>query len=98
MLKDIPSAPVVPSVLIEESEGNFVPLECLSSGSASLVVELFCNDEREVLITEKNLKNTKKYKNSENPPKKIKNCKNKQKNKNSENTKKIKKSKNNKKI
>ena len=46
MLKDIPSAPVVPSVLIEESEGNFVPLECLSSGSASLVVELFCNDER----------------------------------------------------
>ena len=80
MLKDIPSAPVVPSVLIEESEGNFVPLECLSSGSASLVVELFCNDEREVLITEKNLKNTKKYKNSENPSKKIKNCKNTKKN------------------
>ena len=53
VLNNVPSSPVVPTVLIEESEGNFVPFECLSSGSASQVVELSCNDEREVLVTEK---------------------------------------------
>ena len=55
MLNDIPSAPVVTKVLMEDSEGNFVPLGCLSSGSDSQLVELYCNDEREVFITNKKM-------------------------------------------
>ena len=75
MVNDIPSSPVVPTVLIEESKGNFVPMDCLSSGSDSQVVKFYCNDNREVLITEKKVKKSKKNKNSENS-KKIRNSTN----------------------
>ena len=82
---------------MEDSEGNFVPLGCLSSGSDSQLVELYCNDESEVLITNKKIKKAKKNKTNKNT-KKGKKTENTKKGQNSENTKKVKILKTHKKI